>query len=124
MSCFTSVTDPPSIITATHTESVRTNVSTVLRISISATRPLIRKAIKALKAHALGEIEKHVYNVEVLLNHPQGIAEHPDHIETLQKELDELSKHLRTDIYTGRWQHETTRIPTGGRGIVGSWGTR
>ncbi|MAB51163.1 hypothetical protein [Marinobacter sp.] len=52
-----------------------------------------KQAVKALKAHALGEIEKHVYNVEVLLNNPQGIAEHPDHIETLQKELDELSKH-------------------------------
>ena len=52
-----------------------------------------KQAVKALKAHALGEIEKHVYNVKVLLNNPQGIAEHPDHIVTLQKELDELSKH-------------------------------
>ena len=51
------------------------------------------KAIKALKAHAEGEIQKHVYNIEVLLNHGQGVAEHPDHIETIQKELDKISVH-------------------------------
>ena len=52
-----------------------------------------KEAIKALKAHALGEIEKDLYNVEVLLNNPQGIAEHPDHIETLQKEMDQIATH-------------------------------
>lgn len=51
------------------------------------------KAINALKAHAEGEIQKHVYNIEVLLNHGQGVAEHPDHIETIQKELDKISVH-------------------------------
>lgn len=51
------------------------------------------KAINALKAHAEGEIQKHVYNIEVLLNNGQGVAEHPDHIETIQKELDKISVH-------------------------------
>ena len=65
-----------------------------------------QQAIKALKAHALGEIEKHVYNVEILLNTPQGIAEHPDHIETLQTELDELSKHHERLTALGHYFHD------------------
>ena len=57
------------------------------------------KAINALRAHARGEIEKHLYNIEILLTNPQGVAEHPDHIETIQKELDNISTHKeRLDI--------------------------
>ena len=43
--------------------------------------------IKALLAHAQGDIQKHVANVEVLLQKPMGIAEHPDVIETIEKEV-------------------------------------
>jgi len=57
------------------------------------------KAINALRAHARGEIEKHLYNIEILLTNPQGVAEHPDHLETIQKELDNISTHKeRLDI--------------------------
>ena len=60
------------------------------------------KAISALKAHAQGEIEKHLYNIEILLTNPQGVAEHPDQIETIQKELDNISTHKeRLDIING-----------------------
>ena len=34
------------------------------------------KLIKALIAHAHGDIQKHVANVEVYLNNPVGIGEH------------------------------------------------
>ena len=43
--------------------------------------------LKAFKSHAQGHIDKHVANVEVLLEKPMGIAEHPDVIETIEKEV-------------------------------------
>ena len=43
--------------------------------------------IKAFQSHAKGHIDKHVANVEVLLTKPMGIAEHPDVIETIEKEV-------------------------------------
>ena len=43
--------------------------------------------IKALKSHAQGHIDKHIANVEVQLQNATGVAEHPDHIETVEKEL-------------------------------------
>ena len=43
--------------------------------------------IEALKQHALGHIEKHKINVEILLQKTAGVAEHPDTLETIEKEL-------------------------------------
>ena len=43
--------------------------------------------LKAFKSHAQGHIDKHVANVEVLLTKTMGIAEHPDVIETIEKEI-------------------------------------
>ena len=43
--------------------------------------------IEALQAHAKGHIEKHKANVEVLLEKPAGVAEHPHTLETIEKEL-------------------------------------
>ncbi len=43
--------------------------------------------LKAFKSHAQGHIDKHVANVEVLLTKTMGIAEHPDVIETIEKEV-------------------------------------
>ena len=43
--------------------------------------------IEALQAHAKGHIEKHKANVEVLLEKPAGVTEHPDTLETIEKEL-------------------------------------
>tara|TARA_R100001086_G_scaffold249845_1_gene191278 strand:+ start:1575 stop:1778 length:204 start_codon:yes stop_codon:yes gene_type:complete len=47
--------------------------------------------IDALKAHALGNIEKHKMNVEVYLTNPVGIGEHPDVMEAMEKEIDCIS---------------------------------
>ena len=43
--------------------------------------------IKALLAHAQGDIQKHVANVEVYLTNPAGVGEHPDILEAIEKEL-------------------------------------
>ena len=43
--------------------------------------------LEALISHAQGHIKKHRINVEVLLEKTAGIAEHPDVIETIEKEL-------------------------------------
>ena len=45
------------------------------------------KIIKSLIAHAKGHIEKHKANVEVQLQKTVGVAEHPDTLETIEKEL-------------------------------------
>ena len=43
--------------------------------------------LKAFKSHAQGHIDKHIANVKVLLQKPVGVAEHPDVIETIEKEV-------------------------------------
>ena len=43
--------------------------------------------IRALLAHANGDIQKHVANVEVYLTNPAGIGEHSDITEAIQVEL-------------------------------------
>ena len=45
--------------------------------------------INAIKQHAEGHIAKHKANVEVLLQKTAGIAEHPDTLETIEKEQNE-----------------------------------
>ena len=49
--------------------------------------------IKALLAHANGEIEKHKANVEVYLTNPVGIGEHSDITEAIQVELDKIARY-------------------------------
>ncbi len=43
-------------------------------------------------AHANGEIQKHLANVEIYLNNPAGIGEHSDVIGAIQEELDNMAK--------------------------------
>ena len=43
--------------------------------------------INALKAHARGHIEKHKVKVENLIQNNVGVAEHPDLLESVEKEL-------------------------------------
>ena len=43
--------------------------------------------IRACKINFEGEIEKHRMNVENLLQNRVGVAEHPDIMETIEKEL-------------------------------------
>ena len=49
--------------------------------------------IEAIKSHAKGHIDKHVANVEIQLSNPVGVATHPDHIETIEKELKEIARY-------------------------------
>jgi len=49
------------------------------------------KLLKALRSHAYGHIQKHIGNVEVYLTNPAGIGEHPDVIEAMEKELNEIA---------------------------------
>tara|TARA_Y100001951_G_scaffold100991_1_gene105209 strand:+ start:621 stop:827 length:207 start_codon:yes stop_codon:yes gene_type:complete len=49
--------------------------------------------IKALLAHAQGDIQKHVANVEVYLNNPAGIGEHSNIVEAIEQELDIIAKY-------------------------------
>ena len=49
--------------------------------------------IKALLAHAAGEIEIHKANVEVYFANPAGIGEHPDVTAAIQSEIDQIAKY-------------------------------
>tara|TARA_B100000965_G_C19451140_1_gene695312 strand:- start:396 stop:617 length:222 start_codon:yes stop_codon:yes gene_type:complete len=49
--------------------------------------------LKALLAHAQGDIQKHVANVEVYLTNPAGIGEHSDVVEAIEKEIDIIAKY-------------------------------
>ena len=49
--------------------------------------------IKASRIHFEAHVEKHRINVENLLQNSQGVAEHPDIMDSIEKELDEISKY-------------------------------
>ena len=49
--------------------------------------------IRALLAHAKGDIQKHVANVEVYLTNPVGIGEHSDITEAIETELNIIAKY-------------------------------
>tara|TARA_Y200000002_G_scaffold139137_1_gene114702 strand:- start:1430 stop:1657 length:228 start_codon:yes stop_codon:yes gene_type:complete len=56
--------------------------------------PSMRKTIiNALKAHAMGDIKKHLANIEIYLENPAGIGEHSDVMEAIQVELDQVAKY-------------------------------
>ena len=49
--------------------------------------------IKALLAHAQGDIAKHKANIEVYLANPVGIGEHSNIIEAIEEELNMIAKY-------------------------------
>ena len=49
-----------------------------------------QKLLNAVKSHAQGHIDKHLANIEVYLNNPVGVGEHPDIVEAIEKELEEI----------------------------------
>ena len=49
--------------------------------------------IKALLAHAQGDIQNHDANVEVYLTNPAGIGEHSNIVEAIEQELDMIAKY-------------------------------
>ena len=55
--------------------------------------------LRAVLAHATGEIEKHKANVNVYLEHPMGIGEHSDITEAIQTEVDKIARyHDQIDV--------------------------
>jgi len=49
--------------------------------------------VKALLAHAQGDIAKHKANVEVYLTNPAGIGEHSNVVEAIEEELNMIAKY-------------------------------
>ena len=49
--------------------------------------------IKALLAHAQGDIEKHKANVEIYLTNPACIGEHSNVMEAVEEELNMIAKY-------------------------------
>ena len=49
--------------------------------------------IKALLAHAQGDIAKHRANVEVYLTNPAGIGEHSNVVEAIEEEINMIAKY-------------------------------
>ena len=55
-----------------------------------------KNTIEAIRDHAKGHIAKHRMNVEIYLKNASGIGEHPDVLESIEKELkiSEVRYHL------------------------------
>ena len=49
--------------------------------------------LRALLAHAQGDIAKHKANIEVYLTNPAGIGEHSNIVEAIEGELDMIAKY-------------------------------
>ena len=48
--------------------------------------------VNTLLAHADGNIQKNVTNIKILMSNGVGVAEHPDMIDTIEKELCQVAK--------------------------------
>ena len=61
--------------------------------------------IKASELHFKAHIEKHRINIEILLENGVGVAEHPDIMETIEKELEIIAEYHdkveMLDLYFG-----------------------
>lgn len=51
------------------------------------------KLMNAFRSHAQGHIDKHVANVEVYLHSAAGVGEHPDIMEAIEQEMEEVAKY-------------------------------
>ena len=54
---------------------------------------LREEILVAFESHARGHIDKHKMNVEVYLAHPVGVGEHPDIMEAIEKEMEEIARY-------------------------------
>jgi hypothetical protein len=52
-----------------------------------------KEIVEALIAHAEGHIAKHVMNVNVYMSNAVGVGEHSDILETIEQELESISKY-------------------------------
>ena len=61
--------------------------------------------LKASRLHFKAHIEKHRINIENLLENPRGVAEHPDIMDTIEKELEIIAEYHdkveMLDLYFG-----------------------
>ena len=49
--------------------------------------------LKTLEAHFQAHIDKHVMNVEIMLEKPMGIPEHTDFMESIEAELAHIAEY-------------------------------
>ena len=49
--------------------------------------------LKALLAHARGDLQKHLANIEVIMNNPVGVGDHPGVVESIEAELHMAAKY-------------------------------
>ena len=49
--------------------------------------------LKTLEAHFRAHIDKHVMNVEIMLENPMGIPEHTDFMESIEAELTHIAEY-------------------------------
>lgn len=49
--------------------------------------------IRAALSHAQGHINKHLANIEVYMTNPAGVGEHPDIMEAIEMELEQVAKY-------------------------------
>ena len=62
--------------------------------------------LKAVLAHANGEIEKHKVNVNVYLENPAGIGEHSDITEAILVELNKIAVyHDQIEVVNKYFKH-------------------
>tara|TARA_R100001163_G_C5041266_1_gene179363 strand:- start:910 stop:1140 length:231 start_codon:yes stop_codon:yes gene_type:complete len=52
-----------------------------------------KQILKASRLHFKAHIEKHRINVENLLNNTVGVAEHPDILDTIEKEIEIIAEY-------------------------------
>ena len=64
-------------------------------------KDMTSEILKGVVAHADGQIQKHKVNILVHCKNSAGVAEHGDHVETVQKEMEQIA-HLGTNHCT--WQ--------------------
>ena len=56
-------------------------------------RDMREQFIKASRLHFQAQIEKHRINVENLMENAVGVGEHGDIMDTIEKEMEEISKY-------------------------------
>lgn len=49
--------------------------------------------LTALRAYYTGQISRHKANIENMITNNVGVADHPDYIETISKEMEEVAKY-------------------------------
>ena len=66
-----------------------------------------QEMIKALLAHAQGDIAKHKANVEIYLTNPVGIGEHSNVMEAIEEELNMIAKYQdQIDVINKYFKHK------------------